>query len=128
MDIFVTEIPMSNLSPQQKQEAQSLFSKALQCARNNDLNGALEYYRKSAAYGHPGAQNNLGNMYKNSCGVNYDPQEAFRLYLEAAQHGNIVAMRNVADCYMRGLEIASNFDTAIAWLMTAAEQKEKLSP
>ncbi|NMB95638.1 MAG: hypothetical protein GYA02_03370 [Clostridiaceae bacterium] len=42
------EDSMKNLSPQQRQEADQLFSRALQCAKNNDMVGAANYYRQSA--------------------------------------------------------------------------------
>lgn len=54
----------NNLFPAQRQEADQLFSRALQCSKNNDMVGAANYYRQSADMGHPGAQNNLGNQYK----------------------------------------------------------------
>lgn len=127
MDIFNTEQPMANLSLQQQQEAEQLFSRALQCAKNNDSIGAAEYYQKAAAHRHPGAQNNLGNMYKAGRGVNRDPQKAFELFLDAATHSNIVAMRNLATCYQEGVGTDADFYAAVAWLMTAVEQRDNLA-
>ncbi len=97
------EDSMKNLSPQQRQEADQLFSRALQCAKNNDMVGAANYYRQSADMSHPGAQNNLGNQYKNGRGVNKDPQEAVRLFTLSARQGNVFGMRNLASCYLDGI-------------------------
>ncbi len=68
--------PMSNLSQQQKNEAEQLFGSALKSAKANDYVTAAQYYKRAAEYGHPGAQNNLGNQYKNGRGVERNPQEA----------------------------------------------------
>lgn len=70
MSIIQINKPMRNLSPQQKNEAEQLFSRALQSAKVNDYVTSAQYYKKVAEYGHPGAQNNLGNQYKNGRGVN----------------------------------------------------------
>ena len=117
----------NNLSPAQRQEADQLFSRALQCSKNNDMVGAANYYRQSADMGHPGAQNNLGNQYKNGRGVNKDPQEAVRLFTLSARQGNVFGMRNLASCYLDGIGANADFDLAVDWLETAAEQKDNLA-
>ena len=119
--------PMRNLSIQQKQEAEQFFSKALQSARNNDYVTATQYYRQAAEYGHPGAQNNLGNLYQSGRGVEKDLQKAVSLFSESAKQGNVYGMRNLASCYLNGIGTESNFDLAIDWLETAAEQKDNLA-
>ena len=119
--------PMRNLSQQQKNEAEQLFSRALQCAQNNDFVGAGNYYRQSADMGHPGAQNNLGNLYENGRGVNKDPQEAVRLFTLSAKQGSVFGMRNLASCYKDGIGTDTDFDLAVDWLETAAEQKDNLA-
>lgn len=124
MAIMKTEPPMSGLSPQQRAEADRLFSQAIQCARGGNYTEAAKYYKQALQYGHPKAQNNLGNLYKVGRGVARDVQEAFRLYMASAQQGNTTAMRNVALCYQDGIGTAADFDQAVAWLMTAAEQKD----
>ncbi|WP_461810954.1 tetratricopeptide repeat protein [Faecalimonas sp.] len=119
--------PMINLSPTQKQEAEQLFSRALLCAKNNDFTGAAKYYQQSANMGHPGAQNNLGNQYKNGRGVNRDPQEAVRLFTLSAKQGNVFGIRNLASCYLNGVGTDADFDLAVEWLETATEQKDHLA-
>ena len=119
--------PMKNLSPQQRNEAEKLFSRALQSAKANDYVAAAQYYKQAAGYGHPGAQNNLGNLYKNGRGVNRDLQEAVRLFEASARQGSVFGMRNLASCYMDGVGIGKDFDSAVDWLETAAEQKDNLA-
>lgn len=46
--------PMSNLSQQQKNEAEQLFGSALKSAKANDYVTAAQYYKRAAEYGHPG--------------------------------------------------------------------------
>ena len=119
--------PMRNLSAQQKNEAEQLFNCALQSAKANDYVTAAQYYKRAAEYGHPGAQNNLGNLYKNGRGVDKNPQEAVRLFTLSAKQGSVFGMRNLASCYMDGIGVNADFDLAVDWLETAAEQKDNLA-
>lgn len=124
MEFMYTEQPMANLSQQQKQEAEQLYRRAVQCSKNKDYASAAMYYEQAAAYGHPGAQNNLGYLYQKGFGVNCNMEKAFELILDAARHGYVTAMRNVATCYLDGIGTDTDFDTAVAWLRTAAEQRD----
>ena len=124
MGNFTAKQPMAKLSPQQKAEAERLFSQGLHYANMKDYQNAVICYRRAADYGHPGAQNNLGNLYRSGTGVVSDVEEAFRLYYESAQYGNTVAMRNLAFLYERGIGTQADIDEAIAWLTTAAELKD----
>lgn len=127
MIMMNTVEPMRNLSPQQKNEAEQLFRRALQSAKANDYVAAAQYYKQAAEYGHPGAQNNLGNQYKNGRGVDRNPQEAVRLFEASARQGSVFGMRNLATCYMDGIGVDTDFDLAIDWFETAAEQKDNLA-
>lgn len=124
---MITKESLNNLTLQQRNEAEQLFSRALQSAKANDYVTAAKYYKQALEYGHPGAQNNLGNQYKNGRGVNKDPQEAVRLFTLSAKQGNVFGMRNLATCYMDGIGVDADFDLAIDWLETAAEQKDNLA-
>ncbi|MCI8659022.1 MAG: sel1 repeat family protein [Lachnospiraceae bacterium] len=126
MNILIKE-PMTNLSPQQRQEAEQLFSRALQSVKRNDYFRAAELYGKAAAYGHSGAQNNLGILYKSGRGINKDLKKAFELFSESAQHGDTVAMRNLSTCYMDGSGTESDFNVAVEWLETAADRGDNLA-
>lgn len=119
--------PMKNLSQQQKNYVEQLFSRALQSAKANDYVTAAQYYKQAAEYGHPGAQNNLGNLYRNGQGVDKNLQEAVRLFMLSAKQGSVFGMRNIASCYMDGIGVDVDFDMAVDWLETAAEQKDNLA-
>ena len=99
----------------------------MQSAKVNDYVTSAQYYKKAAEYGHPGAQNNLGNQYKNGRGVNKDPNEAVRLFTLSAEQGSVFGMRNLASCYLDGIGTDADFDLAVDWLETAAEQKDNLA-
>lgn len=119
--------PMKNLSPKQKSKAEELFNKALESTKNKDYVTAAQYYKRAVKYGHPGAQNNLGYQYKKGRGVDKNPQEAVRLFLESARQGNVYGMRNLASCYLEGVGTDADFDLAIEWLETASAKKDGLA-
>ncbi len=62
----------------------------------------------------------LGALYANGLGVGKDLAEAFRLYLLAAEHGNILAANNVAVMYANGEGVEKNPEKASEWLRMAA--------
>lgn len=119
-----TTEPMKNLSKQQKNEAEQLFGQALRSSKGKDYVTAAQYYGQAVQYGHPGAQNNLANLYINGLGVEKNVQEAVRLYEESAKHGNTCGMINLAAYYIDGIGVEENFDLAVDWLETAAAQKD----
>lgn len=121
------EMPVKKISLTQKQEAEQLFSRALQSTKVNDFVSAAAYYQQAAELGHSGAQNNLGNLYKTGRGVDRNPQEAVRLFTLSAQQGEVFGMRNLASCYLDGVGIEANFELAVKWLETAAEQNDNLA-
>lgn len=110
------------LTDQEKQEAAAHFKQGLACGRQEDYAGALLHYTAAAKMGHAGAQNNLAQLYRKGQGVARNDQIAFQLYLDAARHGNLVAQRNVSFLYLRGEGTSKDFETAVAWLETAAER------
>jgi serine/threonine protein kinase len=56
---------------------------------------AAFWYRKGAAQGHPGSQNNLGWLYMKGLGVEPNADAALRLFHAAAQQGVYQAQRNL---------------------------------
>ena len=127
MEQWIEQKPMMNLSQQQRAEAERLFSQGLRAAQNHEYASAAAYYQKAADLGHPGAQNNLGNLYRRGDGTPQDQEKAFQLYYQSAQCGNVVAMRNLADCYERGQGTTSAPDQTVLWLSRAADRKDILA-
>lgn len=120
--MITIEKAMEHLSSQEKQEAERLFGIALEYAEQKDFSCSAEYYAKAAAYGHPGAQNNLGRLYENGNGVSEDKKKAFELYLEAAKHGSCAAMRNIIYLYLHGTGIERDYDAANEWIDTLIKE------
>ena len=122
--VMPTRPAMEYLSPQQRQNAENLFSQGLSCSKRNDFAGAARAYAEaSEQYGHPGAMNNLGVMYMQGSGVPANYEKAFSLYHRSAEVGNEVAMRNLAARYEQGQGTEKNPEMALSWLMTAVEYK-----
>ena len=85
MEQWIEQKPMMNLSQQQRAEAERLFSQGLRAAQNHEYASAAAYYQKAADLGHPGAQNNLGNLYRRGDGTPQDQEKAFQLYYQCAR-------------------------------------------
>lgn len=115
---------MENLSPEEKREAEQLYRQALQKIKHSDYSGAAELYDKAAAYGHPGAQNNLGAQYIKGRGVEKNLKKAFALFSESARHGNTNAMVRLGLCYTKGYGTEVDFDAAVEWWETAADKND----
>lgn len=72
---------------------------------NYDMKRAAYWYLQAANQGHAGAQNNLGNCYKNGNGVKKDLTAAFKLFKRAAHSGDDLAQLNLGDFYFNGHKI-----------------------
>lgn len=77
--------------------------------------------RKLAELGIPEAEYLLGEMYDKGLGVVQSDRDAFRLYLSAANHGNVGAMNDLAVCYKRGQGCTRSIEKALEWYKRAAE-------
>ncbi|WP_148204988.1 tetratricopeptide repeat protein [Candidatus Amoebophilus asiaticus] len=56
---------------------------------------STKWYQKAADKGHAPAQNNLGWMYHNGCGVPKNDEEAIKWYQKAAGQGLVYAKETV---------------------------------
>ena len=73
-------------------EAESLFRAGLHFAEEKDLVSAETMWHRAAEQGHPGAMNNLGNIFHEQRKLH----DAHRWYSEAVKRGNVDAMGNLA--------------------------------
>ena len=83
---------------------------------------ALVWYRKAAAQGFAGAQNNLGAMYEQGLGLSKDEAEAARWYRKAAEQGNAYAQHSLGSMYREGRGVPQDLVESAAWIRRAAEQ------
>lgn len=70
------------------------------------------------------AQNNLGNAYKDGCGVEQDDVQAVYWYRKAADQDNVQAQCALADMYASGRGIEQDDGQAVYWYQRAVDQKE----
>ena len=85
---------------------------------------AAEWYRKAAGQKHPGAMNNLADLYMKGQGIPKSERTASRLYRESAEAGYVPAQRNLASLYLKGNGVAEDGSQAYRWFTKAAEQND----
>lgn len=86
-----------------------------------DLAKAAELYQRNIDHhGNFNAIISLGEMYEEGNGVVLNSKKAYDLYMLAAENGNAKGMIHVASCYLEGIHVAANADSAIVWLQRAA--------
>jgi TPR repeat protein len=84
-----------------------------------DYDQAFHYYRLAADQNDYESIACLGWCFSNGFGVEQDTKEALRLYQQAAEHGVVFAMYNIALLYLED----SNEEEAMRYLKRAAELK-----
>jgi TPR repeat protein len=87
-----------------------------------DYAAALKLLRPLAEQGNPGAQYNLGQMYRNGRGVPQDLGEAIKWYRRAADQGDPLAQYNLGVLYDEGRGVPQSHGDAMAWYRKAANQ------
>ena len=78
----------------QKGDPRAQYELSRRCTEQRNYRCALVWLRKSAAQGHPGAQNRLGVMYERGEGVRIDEVEALKCYTLAESAQNAYARAN----------------------------------
>lgn len=87
-----------------------------------DVQKAVEWYRKAAEQGYAEAQNRLGVRYDRGEGVEENSKIANEWYLKAAKQGHAKAQFNIGWHYCIGDGIAEDLKQAAHWFSKAAEQ------
>jgi TPR repeat protein len=80
-----------------------------------DIDKAINWYRKAVAANDPGALNNLAILYAEGCGVDRDHDHARRLWLMAVEYSYGPAMNQLGRMYANGTGVARNMRSALAW-------------
>ncbi|KAG0245069.1 hypothetical protein BGW41_004326 [Actinomortierella wolfii] len=91
-------------------------------APRQDYSQAAAWFRKAAKQGLASAQAELGFMYRNGIGVEYDTAEALMWYMRAAEKQHPSAQYNVGFMYQNGIGLEQNYQEAIGWYRKAATQ------
>ena len=94
--------------------------------RVDDL--AMEWLRRAATSGHPGALNELGERLRDGRGMKRDLPAAFNAFASsAAKDANKAAIKNMARCQRDGVGTVKSADNAIITLRRL-DQEEEPSP
>lgn len=87
-----------------------------------DWTQAVEWSRRAAEQGHPGAQFNLACFYDLGRGVPRDGTKAVEWYERAASQGFVMALGNLGVLYEQGKVVPQDYSKAVYWYTKAAEQ------
>ena len=87
-----------------------------------DIAGAVGWFRLAARQGYHAAQTNLGLLYQNGWGVPQDDEQAYLWYARAARQGDVEAQTSVALMLAKGLGTRQNPSAALRWFQRAARQ------
>lgn len=103
-----------------------LYNRGVDAYAAGNYTDAVRYYMVAAAFGHRGAQCNLGTCYENGQGCEKDMKKAVACYRQAAEQESGVAEYNLAVCYLRGAGgLSYDYAAANALLRRAAAHGEK---
>lgn len=89
---------------------------------DEDINIALDYYRKLGNNGNVEAQLHLGDLYFAGNGVDKDEKVAMEWYRKAANAGNADAQYNLGRMYYYGEGVNKDIKTAMVWINKSAAQ------
>lgn len=123
---FVTAMPLLRKAADAGHaEAQVVLASILDTAESDEE--AVAYYRKAAASGNLDGIFGLGTMLGSGEGVKKDVKEAKVLITRAAEAGHKLAIRSLAQVYLRGeLEISEEQrkgPEALKWITLAADDE-----
>jgi hypothetical protein len=118
-------VPKPSASPPESKPTPSggdeLFQKAQEAAKNGDARGAADLYERAAERGHPGAQLELGTLYKiGRRPITQDLGKA-RMWFSKAASKNIAGAYEYAMLLDRGEGGDKNCKEAQRWFLRAAE-------
>jgi TPR repeat protein len=83
---------------------------------------AIKWFRLAADQGHPGAQNNLGVLYRQGRGDTNDVKTAAVWFRKAADQGMAPAQYALGQMYLNGEGVEQNVPKAVEWYTRAATQ------
>ena len=87
-----------------------------------DVQKAVEWFRKAAEQGYADAQNRLGVRYDRGEGVEENSKIANEWFLKAAKQGHVKAQYNIGWHYYIGNGVSEDPKQAAHWFLKAAEQ------
>lgn len=119
--IKTTIPPMMGRTVEEKQEAVRLYDSAKAYLAEDKGEDAIPLLRRGALLGHTPALLHLAKFYWDGKYVEANRPLAVELLWQAAGHGNITAQRSLARIFYFGLGLKQNYEEAVSWMMTAAQ-------
>jgi len=104
------------------EEVEAWFQEGKEYYDQMQYEEAVKYYRKAAAQGHRGAQNNLAVCYASGYGVPKDDGKAVQWFRKSTEQGNPVAQKNLGVWYLYGRGVEKDWSKAVSLFQKAAEQ------
>ena len=86
-----------------------------------DVDKAIECYRRGADLGHAPSQHSLACYYFRGDVLEEDYEKAFALCMKSAEQGYGLAMRDIGRCYQFGNGVQDNMSLAIEWYEKSLE-------
>lgn len=93
----------------------------------DDIDEAIQYFRKAAELGYSIAQKELGLLYKNGEDVKQDYSEAVKWFCMAAEQGDATARYYLGECYYNGWGVNRDYAKAVKWWHMAIDDEGKWS-
>ena len=103
------------------------YKKGMDAFINHRSDEAFNYFKKAAAFGHPGAQYELGYYYSKRDSSHYDEAEAAKWYHKSAEQGFCHAQSALGYSYLKGELDEKDEREALFWFQQAAEQGDATS-
>ena len=106
----------------ERENADAQYQLGLLALNENDVDGAVSWYVKSADNGCALASFSLGYLFFQGTRVQKDVDKALQYYTHSADKGNVAAMYNLALMHLNGDHGKKDIQKAIEWLSRASNE------
>lgn len=124
-DVDTAILWIEKAASQDNAQAMSMLS-TLYMVEKGDQNKGMEYMKRAAVLGDPGAMGNIGAAMIYGYGVPVDYEKGFEYLKKAEQQGNAAAYSALADCYENGYGTKKDKKLARKYKEMAADAAKEL--
>jgi TPR repeat protein len=118
--VVINVLALSVAAPAMAEGPKDIWDDAFEAMKRDDYPTAVRLFRSLAELGYPGAQFQLGFLYRRGDGVPQDYAEAAKWLQLAADQGNVWAQSNLAFMYRDGEGMPQDFVKAHMWFNLAS--------
>jgi TPR repeat protein len=111
---------LSFAAPALAEGPKDIWSDAFEAMKRDDYPTAVRLFLDLAEMGYPGAQFQLGFLYRRGDGVRQDYAEALKWFQLAANQGNVWAQSNLGFMYRDGEGVPQDYVKAHMWFNLAS--------